>query len=228
MIPPFRYPDEDWHAVEASLTKLVSDAAAFRPTIEAMVHVYMWRMAHFDPRSPERVAANACWARIAKHAHALHATLEELDAIDVHMQTAGLLGVVAANALTPRADYLVWKNQTAEWARLAAREAKGFSKSASGSNRSRGDAVDGLFSFLLTFWGACGGSVGKGSNSPSTRFVVAAVGQILPAAIKLPRAITDFARSHVVAGGEWPELFDLVRGRIAASGIGGNSDEGCI
>lgn len=164
MISPFRYPDDDWRAVEACLTKLVSDAAAFRPIIEAMVHVYLWRMASFDPRSPERVAANACWARIAKHAHALHATLEELDAIDVHMQTAGLLGVVAANALTPRADYLVWKKQTAEWARLAAREAKGFAKSASGSNRSRGDAVDGLFSFLLTFWVACGGSVGKGKR----------------------------------------------------------------
>ena len=72
---------------------------------------------------------------------------------------------------------------------------KGFKKSTRGSNRSRGDAVDGLFAMLLEFWVACGGRVGKGSNSPSTRFVVAAVGRILPAAIKLPRAIVDFVRS---------------------------------
>ena len=228
MTPSFRYPDEDWRAVEACLTKLVPDAAAWRPIIEIMVHAYLWRMAHFDPRSPEQVAANACWARIAKQAHELHATLEELDAID-----AGRFGVIAfaanpANPITQHADYLAWKNQNTEAARLAAREMKGFKKSARGSNRSRGAAVDGLFSFLLTFWYACGGRVGKGSNSPSTRFVVAAVGRILPSAIKLPRAITDFVRSHVVAGGEWPELFDLVRGRIAASGIGGEFDDGCI
>jgi hypothetical protein len=210
----FRYPDEDWLAVEACLAQLVPNAAALRPIIEVTVHAYLWRMSHFDPRSPEQVAVNACWARVAKHAHALHAALEELEAIDVDMHPGRLrhLGrVVVANPLTPHADYLVWKNQTAEWARLAEREAKGFPKSVCGSNRARGDAVDGLFSFLLTFWVACGGRVGKGSDSPSTRFVVAAVGRILPAAIKLPRAITDFARSHVVAGGECPGLFDLVR-----------------
>ena len=60
------------------------DACATRAAIEGMVDVYLWRMAHFDPRSPEQIAAKACWAKIAKHAHALHAALEELDAIDVH------------------------------------------------------------------------------------------------------------------------------------------------
>ena len=30
MMPPFRYPDEDWRAVEACLTKLVPHADAWR------------------------------------------------------------------------------------------------------------------------------------------------------------------------------------------------------
>ena len=58
-----------------------------------------------------------------------------------------------ANPITPHADYLVWKNQSAEAARLAAREAKGFKKSARGSNRSRGRAVDQLFEMLLDVLG---------------------------------------------------------------------------
>ena len=87
MMPPFRYPDEDWRAVEACLTKLVPDAdarrcAALRHRIEATVHAYLWRMAYFDPRSPEQIAVKACWAKIAKHAHALHAAVDKLEAID--------------------------------------------------------------------------------------------------------------------------------------------------
>ena len=81
MTPPFRYPDEDWRAIEACLTKLVPHAdATYAPVgathIEAMVHGYLWRMAHFDPRSPEQIAVKACWAKIAKHAHALHAAVD--------------------------------------------------------------------------------------------------------------------------------------------------------
>ena len=71
MTPPFRYPDEDWRAVEACLTKLVPHAEAdvcadWRDSIEAKVHAYLWRMAHFDPRSPEQIAVKACWAKIAE------------------------------------------------------------------------------------------------------------------------------------------------------------------
>jgi hypothetical protein len=223
----FHYPEEDWQAVAACLAKLVPHATALRPILEVMMAGYLWRMAHFDRRSPERAAALACLAKSAKQAHALHATLEELEGIDPDMHTVRLLGLMAGNPKA-YADYLVWKNQTAKWPRLAAMPAKRYTKTVRGSNRSRGDAVDGLFSFLLTFWVACGGRVGKGPNSPSTRFVAAAVGQILPAAIKLPRAITDFARSHVVPDGEWSGMFDLVRSRIVASGSGGEFDEGCI
>ena len=89
MMPPFRYPDEDWRAVEACLTKLVphADACALlrqqlRQHIEATVDAYLRRMAHFDPRSPEQIAVKACWAKIAKHAHALHAAVDKLEAID--------------------------------------------------------------------------------------------------------------------------------------------------
>jgi hypothetical protein len=122
-------------------------------------------MAHSDPRSPEQIAAKACWAKIAKHAHALHAALDELEAIGPPSSLGfslpvGLLGrVIAANPMTPHADYLVWKNQSAEAARLAAREAKGFKKSARGSNRSRGAAVDQLFAAMLKFWIDFGGGV---------------------------------------------------------------------
>ena len=149
MTPPFRYSDEDWRAIEACLTKLVphADACALfapqlRQHIEATVDAYLWRMAHFDPRSPEQIAVKACWAKIAKHAHALHAAVDELEAIDpwpaMTLRLAIAFAAIAANPMTPHADYLVWKNQNAEAARLAAREAKGFKKSARGSNRSRG------------------------------------------------------------------------------------------
>jgi hypothetical protein len=157
------------------------------------------RMAHSDPRSPEQIAVKACWAKIAKHAHALHAAVDNLEAIDPWpaMTLRLAIAFAAANLTTPHADYLVWKNQSAELARLAAREAKGFKKSARGSNRSRGAAVDQLFEMLLAFWVDCGGRVGKGSNSPSTRFVVAAVGRVLFATVpdvRLPGAVVDFVR----------------------------------
>ena len=48
MTPPFRYPDEDWRAVEACLTKLVPHADArriaphLRAHIEATVDAYLY------------------------------------------------------------------------------------------------------------------------------------------------------------------------------------------
>ncbi len=68
-----------------------------------------------------------------------------------------------------------------------------------GPNHSRGDDVDRLIGDLLTFWTARGGCVGKATRSPSTKFVMAVIGPILPAAIavRLPRAIVDFARTHM-------------------------------
>ena len=67
----FRYPDKDWRAIEACLTKLTPDADAhlganWRHTIEDKVRGYLWRTARYDPRSPEVIAEKACWARIAK------------------------------------------------------------------------------------------------------------------------------------------------------------------
>jgi hypothetical protein len=208
MTPPFRYPDEDWQAVEACLTKLVPHAGAcallrqqLRQHIEAMVDSYLRRMALSDPRSPEQIAVKACWARIAKHAQALLAAVDKLEAIDPWRESLLRLTVAfaanPANPITQHADYLAWKNQNAEAARLAAREMKGLKKSAHGSNRSRGRAVDHLFEMLLTLWVNYGGRVGKGNNSPSTRFVVAAVGRVLSATVpdvRLPGAVVDFVR----------------------------------
>ena len=157
----FRYPDEDWPAVEACLMKLAPDADAHvlaqcRDCIENIVHAYLHGMAYFDPRSPEQIAVKACWVEIAKHAHALLAAVDKLEAIDPYR--AGILKhviVFATNPTTPPGDYLAWKDQNAEAARLAAREMKGFKKSARGSNRSRGAVVDRLFAMLLTFWVNC-------------------------------------------------------------------------
>jgi hypothetical protein len=203
MMPPFRYPDEDWQEIEACLTKLMPDADAYacallRQHIEATMEAYLHRMAYFDPRSPKQIAVKACWAKIAKHANALLAAVDKLEAID-SWRTGVLRHVIvfATDPTTPPADYLVWKNQNAEAARLAAREMKGFKKSARGSNRSRGRSVDQLFEMLLTLWVNYGGRVGKGSNSPSTRFVVAAVGRVLFATVpdvRLPGAVVDFVR----------------------------------
>ena len=55
MTAPFRYPDEDWRAIEACLMKLVPHAdgyacALLRQHIEATVHAYLYSMAYFDPR----------------------------------------------------------------------------------------------------------------------------------------------------------------------------------
>jgi hypothetical protein len=172
-----------------------------RQHIEATVDAYLRRMAHFDPRSPEQIAVKACWAKIAKHAHALHAAADKLEAIGpwpaMTLRLAISFAANPANPITQYADYLAWKNQNAEAARLAAREMKGFKKSARGSNRSRGRSVDQLFEMLLTLWVNYGGRVGKGSNSPSTRFVVAAVGRVLFATVpdvRLPGAVVDFVR----------------------------------
>ena len=38
--------------------------------------------ARFDPRSPDVIARKACWAKIAEHALALNAALEELETLE--------------------------------------------------------------------------------------------------------------------------------------------------
>ena len=136
---PFQYSDEDWRAIEACLTKLVphAETGAFvhwRVHLEAMMDAYLYRMTYFDPRSPVQIEVKTCWAKIAKHAHALNTAVDKLEAIDP-WRTDVLRHVIvfATDPMTPPADYLVWKNQNAEAARLAAREAKGFKKSARGS-----------------------------------------------------------------------------------------------
>jgi hypothetical protein len=204
--PAFRYSDEDWLPIEACLAKLVTDAGAWRPTIEAKVHAYLWMTARTDPRSPEVVAAKACWKKLAVHLQGALDALAGLEAIET--QPARTLGyAIARDPLNPL--YPVWRAQieaAERWARTAAR---GWPKSVrwrraasgqivgtkAGPNRSRGDEVDRLFADLLTFWIDRGGHVGKSSNSPSTRFVVAAVGQILPADVRLPNVVVAFARS---------------------------------
>jgi hypothetical protein len=170
-----------------------------RAAIEAIVHRYLWMTERFDPRSPEVVTAKACWAKIAEHAQALDAALVDLEAVETGpVRSIGY--AIAANPSTPHADYLTWKQQVAAAARWATRAAKGpFPKSATGANRARGDDVDKLFADLLTFWIDRGGHAGKGINSPSTRFVVAAVHSILADTVpdvKLPRAIVDFVRER--------------------------------
>ena len=185
---------------------MVPDAEAevrayWRVRLEDTMHAYLYRMTYFDPRSPEQIAVKACWTEIAEHGQALLAAVDKLEAID-SWRTGVLKHVIvfATDPATPPADYQVWKNQNAEAARLAAREMKGFKKSASGSNRSRGRAVDHLFEMLLTFWVECGGCVGKGAKSPSTLFVEAAASRALAKsapAVKLPRAIVDFASKRV-------------------------------
>src|SRR6476646_7035657 len=109
MIPPFRYPDEDWRAVEACLTKLVPHADAcpllrqqLRQHIEATVDAYLRRMARSDPRSPEQIAVNACWAKIANHAHALLTAVDNLEAIDPWRESLLRLTIAfAANPANP-------------------------------------------------------------------------------------------------------------------------------
>jgi hypothetical protein len=212
MRPAFRYPDADWAAIEACLTKLARSAAPVeaapaadahvhaycRHVIENIVHRFLWMTERFDPRLPEVKKANAHWKELAGHLQGALDALTELEAIETRpIRTLGY--AIARNPQTPHADLLTWNNQTAEAARWAARAAKGlFPKSSRGSNRSRGDDVDKLFGDLLTFWVDLGGRVSKGSNSPSTRFVMAAISETLPAAVdvRLPRAIVDFVRDR--------------------------------
>jgi hypothetical protein len=119
---------------------------------------------------------------------------------------------------TPHADYLALKAQIVVAEKCATIAARGWPKSlrwkrdatgqpsrplttVAGPNRSRGDNVDKLFGDLFTFWVDRGGHVGQGKDteSPSTRFVMAAAGRILSKTVpdvKLPRAINDFARSR--------------------------------
>jgi hypothetical protein len=223
--PPFQYSEEDWAPIEACLVvspRIPASSAdahvqqyynqpdVARRSIEAIVHRYLWMTARTDPRSPEVAAARACWTKIAEHAQALNAALDELEAIET--QPARSLGyAIAVNPLTPHTDYLALKRRIAAAARWAATMARGWPKSmrwskdasgrpimtTAGHRRARGDDVDRLIGDLLALWIRRGGYVGKGIGSPSTRFVIAAAGRILAGTVpdvKLPRAITDIVR----------------------------------
>jgi hypothetical protein len=219
--PAFRYPDKDWRAIEACLAKPDETADAhvcayWRHAIEAIVHRYLWMTARYDPRMPEVIKSKARWAEIAKHAQALNAALDELEAIETQpVRTLGY--AIAANPLTPHADYLAWKAQTAAAGRWAETASRGWPKSVrlkrdtsgriigtkAGPNRARADEVDRLFDDLLTFWHARGGRIGGGAKSLSTRFVEAAARRVLSdhaPEVRLPRAVVDFVstkRSNV-------------------------------
>ena len=153
-----------------------------------------------DPRSPDVIATNARWAKAAKHALALIAAIEEMKSLDglglLLLQTA-----VSGNRKKQHADYLIWESQCAKVASLAARQASpAHFRKFKGGNRSRGHWVYLLFAHLLEFWVARGGPVGKGAKSPSTLFVTAAASRALAKAapaVKLPRAIVDFASKRV-------------------------------
>lgn len=213
----FRYSDEDWRAIEVCLEKLGADRSDahvrtyWRHTIETIVHSYLWMAERTDPRSLEVVAAKACWRKLAVHLQGALGALADLEAIETQpIRTLGY--AITRDPLNPHDDYLAWRAQTAAAGRWAKTADRGWPKSIRwkrdasgrvigtkvGPNRSRGDDVDKLLGALLTFWVDCGGRVGKGSNSPSTRFVMAAIGRVLPAAIgvKLPRAIVDFVRDR--------------------------------
>ena len=117
---------------------------------------------------------------------------------------------------TPHADYLALKAQIVVAEKCATIAARGWPKSlrwkrdasgqpsrplttVAGPNQSRGDDVDKLIGDLLRFWKDRGGKVSKGSESPSTRFVVAAVGQItIPGVENLRHAIVDFVRDQTL------------------------------
>ena len=127
----FRYSDRGlakWAKVEACLAKLVPalapDAAADRAQsqIEHIVGEYLIMTAGTDPRSPHVIATNARWAKVAKHALALHAAIEEVKSLDglglFLLQTA-----VSGNRKKQHVDYLIWESQCAKVASLAARQA---------------------------------------------------------------------------------------------------------
>jgi hypothetical protein len=199
---PHEYTNEEWAKVEVCLAKLpmAPDAAAgARSDVECIVNSYLIMAAWSDPRSP---GVKACWAKVAEHARALNAALEELETLEglevflLHTPFAGNSTVIAGILEKRHADYLVWKSQCANTARRAAERVKSFRKS-NGGNRARGYYVDGLFASLLTFWARQGGGVGKGLRSPSTRFVAAAASGVLEdiaPAVKMPGAIVDFVR----------------------------------
>ena len=198
---PFRYSPQEWAKVEACLAKLPPmvprDA---RSEIERIVGKYLIMTEGTDPRSPDVIATNARWAKVAKHALTLIAAIEEIKSLD----GLGLLLLqiaVSRNRKKQPADYLLWESQCAKVASLAARQASpAVFRKLKGGNRSRGHCVYLLFAHLLEFWASRGGRVGKGAKSPSTLFVEAAASRALAKAapaVKLPRAIVDFASKRV-------------------------------
>ena len=197
---PFRYSPQEWAKVEACLAKLPDAAAGARSEVERIVGEYLIMTAGTDPRSPDVIATNARWAKVAKHALALSAAIEEIKSLDrlglLLLQTA-----VSGNRKKQHVDYLIWESQCAKVASLAARQASpAIFRKLKGGNRSRGYWVYLLFAHLLEFWTTCGGHVGKGAKSPSTLFVEAAASRALAGtapAVKLPRAIVDFASKKV-------------------------------
>ena len=190
---PFRYSIEAWLAIEACLLALEPDADAqlrthWRRTIEARVYGYRCG----TTRSPAAAEEKARWKKLAVKAQRALDALAELEAIGTGAH------FVLEHTLTddrwnpePEGGLAQWKAQTAAVVRNAKQSAKGVRKPA---NRERGSDVDWLIDDLLTFWTGCGGSVGKAPTSPSTRFVAAALGGVVPDTIKLPRAVADIAR----------------------------------
>jgi hypothetical protein len=171
-----------------------------RSEIERIVGEYLIMTAGTDPRSPDVIATNARWAKAAKHALALVAAIEEIKSVD-GLGTLLLQTAISGNRKKQHVAYLIWESQCAKVASLAARQARPahFRKFRNG-NRSRGHGVHLLFAHLLEFWIAGGGSVGKGAKSRSTLFVTAAAYRALATAapaVKLPRAIVDFASKRV-------------------------------
>jgi hypothetical protein len=208
--PPFRYSDQEWAPfsysprewakVEVRLAKLppmAPDAAAdARSEIERIVGEYLIMVAGADPRSPDVIATNARWAKVAKYALALNAAIKEMKSLDA----LGLLlleTAVSKNRKKQPSAFLIWESQCAKVASLAARQASPANlRRFKGGNRSRGHWVHLLLAHLFEFWASRGGRVGKGAKSPSTLFVEAAASRALAEtapAVKLPRAIVDFA-----------------------------------
>jgi hypothetical protein len=222
--PNFRYPDQDWLAISALLPS--ADTAQHgqdRRALEAIVqNFFLWLAVRTDPRTSQVVAAKARWTKLAGQLKAVEATLTELEAMQTRPTESLWLTVadilvdsdVTVTAASLRAGYVAWKTKNAAVARFAARAARGHPKSLvvlakdakgrpikvkPGPNRARGDLVDELFAALLRFWVARGGRIGKGAESPSTKFVEAAAGRILSETIQNSTALIVTASRNTAA-----------------------------